>query len=219
MTDLRLVLFDVDGTLVDSQGHITASMDRAFESLSLTPPSREETLSILGLSLPQAMARLAPEAPTEALVEAYKAAYMALRQEGDERALSPLYPGMAEVLANLRARPEVLVGVATGKSRRGLDTIIEAHRLDWLVTRQCADDHPSKPHPSMVWTAMSETGVDADRTVVIGDTTFDLDMARAAGAKAIGVPWGYHPTSALTPLAHAMANTAEDLPRLVDDLI
>ncbi|MEM7295540.1 MAG: HAD-IA family hydrolase [Pseudomonadota bacterium] len=211
MSDLALALFDVDGTLVDSQGHILASMEQAFRAHGLAQPTREEILNIVGLSLPLAMARLSPTADPITLSETYKEAYAELRQRGDERALSPLYPGIRELLDELQAVPELLIGVATGKSRRGLSGLIEAHGLTFLATTQVADDHPSKPHPSMVLTALLETGVEPARAVMIGDTTYDMQMGRAAGITTIGVTWGYHATSALSPSADHMAASAGEL--------
>ncbi|PRZ45160.1 HAD-IA family hydrolase [Tritonibacter scottomollicae] len=191
---LRLILFDVDGTLVDSQGTIVACMTEAFVAEGLEPPQRAAILSIVGLSLPQALAQLAAAQTVpvqEALVAGYKRAYQAARlREG--AAHSPLYPGARAALDTLHAVPEYLLGVATGKSQRGLDALIEGHDLTMFVTRQVADHHPSKPHPSMILTAMSETGIPPADTVMIGDTTFDMEMGRAAGVTTIGVDWGYH---------------------------
>src|SRR5690606_12728455 len=172
--DPRLVVFDVDGTLIDSQDHILAAMDHAFAATGATLPAREAVLSIVGLSLPVAVERLVPHLPdgTRAdIVAAYKASFGQLRA----RTLSPLFPGAAEALRALRARPEVMLGVATGKSRRGLSHILDAHGLNaHFVTTQVADDHPSKPHPSMLLAALAETGTEAARAVMIGDTTFDI---------------------------------------------
>ncbi|SCZ73828.1 HAD-IA family hydrolase [Epibacterium ulvae] len=198
-TDLRLVLFDVDGTLVDSQAAIVGAMTDAFRGQGLAVPSRSDILSIVGLSLPIACQRLAPtqgDNVIAALVEGYKKSYMTTRQiEG--AAHSPLFEGAREMLEVLHTVPEYLLGVATGKSQRGLDTLIDAHNLSCFVTRQVADHHPSKPHPSMVQTALAETGVRAEHCVMIGDTSYDMDMGRAAGVTTIAVSWGYHPLEQL----------------------
>ena len=193
----RLVLFDVDGTLVDSQAHILASMRAAFEAQALAPPPREAILSIVGLSLPVAIARLAPEArphEVDTLVGAYRSAFVESREGAGSAACAPLYPGASEALARLAAQEDVVLGVATGKSRRGLAHVLAEHGLEeTFVTVQTADDHPSKPNPAMILAAMAETGADAADTVMIGDTSFDVHMARAAETGAIGVAWGYHP--------------------------
>ncbi|MEM9578857.1 MAG: HAD-IA family hydrolase [Pseudomonadota bacterium] len=218
---LRLVIFDVDGTLVDSQHDILGAMTHAFEQAGLALPAREEVLGIVGLSLPVAMARLAPDAEAqvrEQLVAGYKEAYVALRAKTGAAQSSPLYPGALEVLEHLYARPDVLLGVATGKSRRGLDKLIEAHGLEkFFFTQQVADFLPSKPHPSMILEAMQETGVTPERTVMIGDTSFDMEMAAAANVHGIAVRWGYHPVSALTGAAHLLDDFAA-LPRALSTL-
>jgi phosphoglycolate phosphatase len=200
MSELRLVVFDVDGTLVDSQAHILASMERAFAAIDRPAPPRAAVLGIVGLSLPVAMARLAPDAAdaVRTLVDAYKTAFADLRQSGDGVALSPLYPGALDCLAALAAKPWTFLGVATGKSRRGLAHLIELHDLgSTFQTVQVADDHPSKPHPAMLEACLAATGVDAKNATMIGDTTYDIEMGRAAGFRTIGVSWGYHPVSAL----------------------
>lgn len=193
---LRLVVFDVDGTLVDSQGQIGQAMCTAFAGLGLAPPPREAVRAIIGLSLPAAMTRLMPDAGAEdidLLVAGYKRAYVAQRAEGGAEAAAPLYPGAMAALRALAQQDETLLGVATGKSRRGLEHLFDLHDLRGLfVTAQCADDHPSKPHPSMVWQAIAETGVDPAQVVMLGDTGFDMEMACAAGVVPLGVNWGYH---------------------------
>lgn len=200
MRALRLVIFDVDGTLVDSQAHILASMEGAFAAHDLPVPPRDAVLSIVGLSLPQAMARLLPERPdlNAGLVAAYKDSFARHRVSGDAAALSPLYPGIADLLRRLAAQDETLLGIATGKSRRGLDHLMELHGWHGLFQSvQVADDHPSKPHPSMIEACLFETGAEAENAVIVGDTTYDMAMGRAAGIDTLGVAWGYHPTDDL----------------------
>jgi phosphoglycolate phosphatase len=196
---VNLVIFDVDGTLVDSQHMIVSAMERAFASQGLAPPAREEVLSIVGLSLDTAMRALCKAEPGELagpLTEAYKAAFFDLRSSDEHH--EPLFPGASEALDRLRQRDDIVLGIATGKSRRGVQAILDLHDLHGrFATIQTADDHPSKPHPSMVLSAMTEAGILPQRTVVVGDTTYDVEMARGAGARAIGVSWGYHSAEAL----------------------
>ena len=198
MTELRCIIFDVDGTLVDSQNDIVASMERAFAAVGRAAPERQVILSIVGLSLDHAIARLCPEAgPAELsrMIEGYKQTYVALR-DASEGAV--FFPGMRELLDELAQVPENLLCVATGKSRRGLDALFESAGLTGFFTsEQVSDHHPSKPHPAMIEAVLRETGAEAGRAVMIGDTTFDIEMARAAGVAALGVSWGYHPPEAL----------------------
>ncbi len=220
-TDLRLILFDVDGTLVDSQADIITSMTAAFEHAELPVPDRSSILSIVGLSLPRAMAVLSPSSKPQtqdAMVDAYKAKYMALRAATGSQNSSPLFPGIREVLDQLNSVPDHIMGVATGKSQRGLDALIQGHELERMfLTQQCADHHPSKPHPSMVLQAMSEIGVSPEQTVVIGDTSFDMEMARAAGVFAVGVSWGYHPRDRLRE-AHIVVDQVGAMPDALNEI-
>ena len=214
----KLALFDCDGTLVDSQDNICRAVEEAFALARIDVPLRTRIRRIVGLSLVEAMRILLPDgedALHRSLAEDYKAAFFRLRSTG-AMAEEPLYAGMIEMLDALSADGWVL-GVATGKSDRGLAHILAHHGIaDRFVTLQTADRHPSKPHPSMIETAMSESGATPATTVMIGDTSYDMLMARAAGARALGVAWGYHPTSELTAAgAHAIADTVAALPRLV----
>jgi len=193
--DLRLVIFDVDGTLIDSQTFILAAMRRAFAAARLPAPGDAATLGIVGLSLPQAMEALVPGLATprrDRLVQLYKDSFRALREESGGEAHSPFYPGAREALDRLDDAGW-LMSIATGKARRGLDHMLDSHGLRRLFTgTQTADDAPSKPHPGMVLKCLAATGVPAPRAVVVGDTEYDMAMARAAGARAVGVRWGYH---------------------------
>jgi len=216
---LRLVLFDVDGTLVDSQASIVAAMTATFVAARLPVPERARLLSVVGLSLDNAMWHLAPDAPShDALVEGYKQAYFEQRQrEGTDKG-APLYPGALDALKRLEAAPDTLLGVATGKSQRGLEALLEVHGLEKIfVTCQVADHHPSKPHPSMIETAIAETGVERPAAVMIGDTSFDMEMAAAAGVAGIGVSWGYHERVALHK-AHRVIDGYAELPTALDQI-
>lgn len=218
---LRLIVFDVDGTLVDSQADIVASMGAAFDAVGLATPSRAEILGIVGLSLDVAIPRLIPGKSDKtygSMIETYKSAYQRLRASQPADQSSPLYAGMRDVLNGLQAVPEFLLGVATGKSRRGLDALLAGHGLERMfLTQQVADHHPSKPHPAMLLAALAETGIGAENAVMIGDTEFDMSMARAAGMRAIAVGWGYHPADRLAG-ADALVQRVADLPGAIAGL-
>jgi len=216
----RLAVFDCDGTLVDSQGVICTAIEHGFAACGLAAPTRAASQSIIGLSVVQAMEVLHPAgaADTHAqLAEAYKSSFFALRQQG--LAHEPLYDGILEAIEGLEARGWLL-GVATGKSDRGLGHVLEKHGLHpRFITLQTADRHPSKPHPSMLWQAMADAGSAPETTVMIGDTSYDIEMAKAAGVGAIGVTWGYHSAEALREAgADAVATHANQLIALIEAL-
>lgn len=218
---MKLVLFDCDGTLVDSQHVIVAAMGRAFARAERAMPSREAVLGIVGLSLVEAMQRLGeddPRFPAERLADLYREAFRELRTEPDFS--EPMFPGMRALIDRLAARDDLLLGIATGKSQRGVAAVLAHHGLEGrFVTIQTADDAPSKPHPAMVLQAMAATGAEPMDTVLIGDTSFDMVMARAAGARAIGVSWGYHAPDLLTQSgAERLATDADELQRAIDEL-
>lgn len=215
----RLAVFDCDGTLIDSQINICVAIEDAFARSGIAAPTRTQIRRIVGLSLVEAVAVLLPDADSDlhAHVAAdYKRAFHVLRANGqvDE----PLFEGIAEVLASL-VDDGWLLGVATGKSDRGLALALDHHGLTGhFVTLQTADRHPSKPHPSMVETAMADAGAAPATTVVIGDTSFDIAMALNAGSRAVGVAWGYHDTADLVRAgAHAIARRPADLIALLEN--
>lgn len=209
----RLAVFDCDGTLVDSQHSICTAMTLAFQGEKLAAPDRAAILSVVGLSLPLAIARLLPEAEADFhdhLSESYKRAFQQMRR--DNGVSEPLYPGIAELIRRLDA-DGWLLGVATGKSDRGLNLCLSHHGIHaHFVTLQTADRHPSKPHPSMLLTAMADAGAVPETTVMIGDTSYDIDMALSAGTRALGVGWGYHPPADLIAAgAHGVAMDSDEL--------
>lgn len=189
----RLAVFDCDGTLVDGQADVCAAMADAFKAAGETAPDMNQVRRMVGLSLPVAMRRLVPElaeAKQAELVRHYKDAFFARRESG--RLHEPLYEGMRELLAALQEAGWQLA-VATGKSDRGLFACLENHGIrEMFVSLQTADRHPSKPHPAMLEAALFEAGVTPGDAVMIGDTSFDMLMARDANVRAVGVAWGYH---------------------------
>ena len=216
----RLAIFDCDGTLVDSQINICLAMEDCFARAGLEAPCRERARRVVGLSLVEAMRAMLPEADPEfhvTLAEDYKLAFHRLRGQGlvDE----PLYEGVADLIDALDT-DGWLLGIATGKSDRGLGLCLAHHGLSRrFVTLQTADRHPSKPHPSMVEQAMADAGADRASTIMIGDTSFDMAMARAAGVTAIGVAWGYHEPRELRDAgAHDVADHPSDILELIKAL-
>ncbi len=211
MTDaIRLAVFDVDGTLIDSQHHIVAAMTEAWEAHGLGQPKPEAVRRIIGLSLVEAVAALMPEADHALHVRvahSYKEAFLSARERPGHQA-EPLFEGALESLDALE-KAGWLLAIATGKSKRGLDSMLERTGLKHrFVSAQCADGHPGKPHPAMLLQAMREAGADAANTVMIGDTSYDMLMARAAKARALGVAWGYHAIDELLSAgAHAVVES------------
>ena len=188
----QLVLFDCDGTLVDSQHHIVAAMHSAFGAQGLALPEPELVRRTVGLPLSVAIESLLPAgAGLAAVVESYRQAAIAQRLDPDHH--EPIFPGLIETLDRLDAAG-YLLGVATGKARRGLDFTLATHGLTGrFVTLQTNDVVAAgKPAPDMVLQAMAETGAVPASTIVVGDTSYDMEMARNAGVPAIGVAWGYH---------------------------
>lgn len=215
----RLAVFDCDGTLVDSQANICIACEAAFAGAGIAPPPRASIRRIVGLSLVEAMRVLLPQADDalhRRMAQDYKDAFFQMRSRGgleDE----PLFDDMVATLARLVDAGWVL-GVATGKSDRGLAHVLAQHGIAGrFVTLQTADRHPSKPDPAMLHAAMAEAGTAPARTVMIGDTSFDMAMACAAQVRAIGVAWGYHDSAELLAAgADTVADRVSDLPGLME---
>ncbi len=217
----RLAVFDCDGTLVDGQADVCWAMERAFTRAGLAAPDVSAVRRAVGLSLPQAVRALAPELGEEqnrAVTEFYRSSFRARREEGllDE----PLYDGIAELLTGLHDSGWSLA-VATGKSDRGLAACLATHGIaDLFVSLQTADRHPSKPHPAMLEAALFEAGAAPHQAVMIGDTSFDMLMARSAGVRAVGVAWGYHaPAELMASGALSVAETVAALSQALEEAL
>lgn len=212
---IKLAIFDCDGTLVDSGGTIHTALQQAFGVHGLECPPRDITKKVIGLSLMEAMAALVPDGDHAALTQTYKDAFFAMRGAG--RVEEPLFDGIIELLDTLEA-DGWLLGVATGKSDRGLRHCLANHGLAGrFVTLQTADRNPSKPHPAMALAAMAEAGANPARTIFVGDTGWDMGCARNAGVGAIGAAWGYHEVEELTADgAHGVARTPAQVVELAD---
>lgn len=199
---IELVVFDWDGTLMDSEARIVHAMTRAFEAHGRPPPAPAEVRCIIGLDLEESVARLSPSlAPrtVRAVALAYREAF---RAAGDIP--SPLFEGAAATVAAL-ADAGVTLAVATGKSRAGLDRALAESGLGrWFTTSRCSEESAPKPHPAMLREILAETGHPAARTLMVGDTAFDLEMASAAGVRGAAVTYGAHPRSRLIDLAPAL---------------
>lgn len=222
MQHLRLAVFDVDGTLVDSEHNIVSAMTEAWSRLELgAVPRPEDVRRIIGLSLVEACSVLLPWAPHQvhrSLAEAYKEAFRAIRVLPDTT--EPLFPGVHEALDALEA-DGWLLGLATGKSRRGVQSVLEAHGLTGrFLTIQTADDNPGKPHPSMLLRAASDMGLETEAVLMVGDTAYDMAMARAAGCRALGVSWGYHSIAELeTAGADRVIDCFDTLPEVANQMM
>ena len=217
----KLAIFDCDGTLVDSGATIHRALAETFalHGVALPPPS--ECRKVIGLSLAQAMSALVPDAAAAdhfQLAETYKTCFHRARQEG--RVEEPLFEGILGLLDTLESNGWLLA-VATGKSDRGLRLCLESHDLHArFLSLQTADRHPSKPAPQMALAAMADAGAAAGRTIVIGDTSFDMGMAVAAGATGIGAGWGYHePEALLAAGACTVADVPADVARIAEEAI
>jgi phosphoglycolate phosphatase len=217
---LRLVVFDLDGTLVDSKHNIIAAVEEVARILGITCPPQDVIPRVIGLSLMEALAQLFPDVDAsrhKALDREYREAFVRLRARPEYT--EPLFDGTHEILAELD-KHGFLLGIATGKARRGAQHFIARNGFEGrFVTVQTPEDAPGKPHPGMVLNALRETGAEARHTVMIGDTSYDIEMARAAGVHAIGVSWGNHPVAELRAAgAHRCVDRLADLLHAVHDL-
>ena len=217
---LRLAVFDLDCTLIDSRNNIIRAVGDTAKICGLTLPAAEMMPRVIGLELDEALLILFPEVDPrdiERVRHAFGECFVRYRTEAGYQ--EPLFDGTLEVLEALEAAG-VILAIATGKARRGVDYFLDRHGLiGRFVSIQTPDSAPGKPHPGMVLQAMAATGAAPEATVMIGDTTYDILMARAAGAHAVGVSWGNHAVTELTAAgAHRLIDRLADLPQAIDSL-
>ena len=211
---MRLIVFDCDGTLVDSQQTIITATEAALGSHDFASPDRRDILYAVGLPVDVAMRRHAPEATDDQIInmlDIYRETYQQLVQQDDRGQV--MFEGMHEQIIKLGKMDDTLLGIITMKSRRGLERVVDAYDIrQFFQVLKSADDGPGKPNPDLMLDAMRETGVEASQTLMVGDTSFDILMAKSAGTKAIGVGWGYQTVEELEESgADAIAATPEDL--------
>ena len=189
---MKLVIFDFDGTLVDSRKLIVESNRIVFGEFGFALPSEDESFALVGMSLELVLPRLAgPDAPVEQMVAAYQRVLPQIRADADFAEVP--FDGAADLLSALSEHEDVRLGIATGHVSHMITPALE--RFGWLghfCTVQTADKAPSKPHPGMVHQALREANVQAADAIMVGDTAFDIEMACAAGVRGVAVSWGYH---------------------------
>jgi phosphoglycolate phosphatase len=190
----ELVIFDWDGTLMDSTHVIAASLQSACADVGIAVPAEKDARFVIGLGLADTFNHVAPgldEDGRRRLAQRYRHHFLAREHE------MPLYGGVREMLADLHGRGKRLA-VATGKARRGLDRVLDATGLrPWFEATRCADEGFAKPHPDMLLMLMNVTGVEPRRALMVGDTTHDLELAANAGVDAVAVSYGAHDSNLL----------------------
>jgi len=217
---MRLIIFDIDGTLVDSKAIILAGYAHTFRKQGLPMPEEAALMALVGLSLPEIFVTLVGEhGPVKELIAGYQEAVWAFRTDG--RHPEPLFPGAAELVAALAAEPQTRLALATGKGRRGTDLVIEQQGWHGIFgSSHTGDENPSKPDPTMLHRAMKIAGLPPAASVMIGDSPFDMQMAIAAGVTPIGVSWGHQPPEKLLVAgAKTVAKDFDDLARLINQLV
>ncbi|WP_423067878.1 HAD family hydrolase [Devosia sp. CN2-171] len=217
---MRLVVFDLDGTLINSEALIIETVRESFGAVGQAIPSDAAIRSISGITAREAMGILAPgvdEDRIDVILNSYRAHY----QQRAGLAREPLFDGALAALDRLQAQPETILAVATGKGHAGAITLLERHDIiGRFHSIQTPAHNRGKPDPQMIETAMDRAGIGREATVMIGDTSHDMKMARAAGVKALGVAWGYHTVPELEAAgAHIVIDRMDDLVDTIDKLL
>lgn len=186
----KLIVFDWDGTLMDSVAHIVFSLQTAITELNLSPKTDDEIKNIIGLGLREAFLALYPHSNTNELIEltaSYRKRFFQQQENPSE-----LFPGVRELIDNL-LQQDYLLAIATGKGRNGLDKVLMETGLEqYFPITRCADESHSKPHPQMLHDIMQYYGIGPEETIMVGDTEYDLHMANNASANSLGVTYGVH---------------------------
>lgn len=218
---MRLIVFDCDGTLVDSQQTIVTATQTALAHYELPCPERRDILHAVGLPIDVALRRHAPDiddAMLADMITIYRDTYATLLQQRDRGQI--MFEGMRQLICNLGEMGDTFLGIVTMKSGRGLNRVVDAYEIrQFFQTLKSADDGPGKPAPDLLLAAMGECGVRPEQTIMVGDTSFDMLMAKSAGACAIGVGWGYQDIDELEESgADHIVESAEALTTLLQGL-
>lgn len=217
---MSLIIFDMDGTLIDSVALIVETVTAAFDAVAEPIPTEAAIRAISGITARDAMKILAPAATPER-VEEIVGSYRNQYRERAGVSREPLFAGALAALDRLQADPANILAVATGKGYRGAVTLLESHGIiGRFHSIQTPDHNRGKPDPQMIETAMAKAGVDRPRTAMIGDTVHDMRMAKAARVAAIGVAWGYHTVFELNEAgADIVIENFDQLDRAIDELL
>lgn len=209
---MKLIIFDFDGTLVDSRSLILESHRIVFSDFGFPLPLPAECLALVGRTLDLILAQLAgPTAPIRDMVKAYDLLLPQLR--ADPIFAERPFDGIDRLLRDLSSAPDIMLGMATGHTSLTVAPALAALQWrDFFRTIQAADMAPSKPHPAMLLQALEATGMKPESAIFVGDTTYDMEMAQAAKIRSIGVGWGYHSGAQLAAAgAHRVAPTVGEL--------